>query len=287
MWNRKELKAKGKTAFRSNYGYAVLWALVIMLLTTPITTFTANINEGSVSYGALNGIGGLWAIAVIIVGGPLRVGYSRWRLHCAGEGGPAAAADMGYYFQGGRMGRTLLGIFLTGLITVLWSLLLIVPGIVAAYHYRLVPFLMAENEEMTGKEARAKSKEMMKGHKWNAFVLDLSFIGWGLLSGLTCGILNLLWVAPYKNATDCELYRAIRGEKPAAEGPAAAYGYTGNPAAAPVQPGSAYVGYQPVVSGSAAAAEPAAQPAYIFCPTCGKKQRATDKYCQECGAPLQ
>ena len=216
MFDRKVLKANGKAAFKSNYWYAVLWAFVLSLLTAggaySTSANTSYQNDGSGIHLAIAGIGlGITLVVVVIrlvVGCPYRVGYARWRIGCAE--GRAQNADIGYAFNGGRIGGAIAGIFFTDLIIFLWSLLFVIPGIVAAYKYRLVPYLMAENENMTGKEARARSAEMMKGKKAAAFFLDLSFIGWILLSILTCGILAIFWVAPYINATECELYRFLR-----------------------------------------------------------------------------
>ena len=72
----------------------------------------------------------------------------------------------------------------------LWTLLLIVPGIIKSYEYRMVPYILAENPGMNRKEAFAISKRMMTGKKWATFVLDLSFFGWIFLSIFTCGILQ-------------------------------------------------------------------------------------------------
>ena len=87
----------------------------------------------------------------------------------------------------------------------LWSLLFIVPGIIAAYRYRLAPYLMAENPNLGIREAVNMSKELMAGHKWRLFCLNLSFIGWGILSALTCGIGNL-WLNPYIYAANAAFY---------------------------------------------------------------------------------
>ncbi|MCR4611384.1 MAG: DUF975 family protein [Lachnospiraceae bacterium] len=101
-------------------------------------------------------------------------------------------------------------LFLKDLFTMLWSLLFIVPGIIKSYEYRMIPYLIAENPDMTYQEAFAKSKDMMMGNKWNAFVLDLSFLGWFALNALTCGILGIFYVNPYYYATDANLYRALK-----------------------------------------------------------------------------
>ena len=101
-------------------------------------------------------------------------------------------------------------LFFRDLYLVLWSLLFVIPGIIKGYEYRMIPYLMAEHPEMSTKEAFAKSKEMMSGNKWKAFVLDLSFIGWELLSLLTCGILSVFYVTPYEHATNAALYDALK-----------------------------------------------------------------------------
>ena len=99
--------------------------------------------------------------------------------------------------------------FLKDLYTILWSLLFIIPGIIKAYEYRMIPYILADHPEMTTKEVFAKSKELMKGQKWNAFVLDLSFIGWEILSLLTVRILGILYVSPYRSMTNAALYERL------------------------------------------------------------------------------
>jgi uncharacterized membrane protein len=74
----------------------------------------------------------------------------------------------------------------------------------------MIPYLLAENPNMTWKEAFTESKTMMTGNKWKAFVLDLSFIGWNLLSILTLGILSIFYVNPYRFSTNAALYEAIK-----------------------------------------------------------------------------
>ena len=122
---------------------------------------------------------------------------------------PAALKDLGNGFKNQYM-RNVGTLLLRDIFVMLWSLLLIVPGIIKAYEYRMIPYLIAEKPNMTYKEAFAKSKEMMMGNKWNAFVLDLSFLGWFILNSLTCGLLGLFYVNPYYHATDANLYRAIK-----------------------------------------------------------------------------
>lgn len=107
--------------------------------------------------------------------------------------------------------RNVGALFLSGLFIALWSMLFVIPGIIKLYSYRMVPYILAEDPEIGANEAITRSREMMNGHKWNAFVLDLSFIGWALLSGLTFGILSIFYVNPYIYQTDAELYKALKG----------------------------------------------------------------------------
>ena len=94
----------------------------------------------------------------------------------------------------------------------LWLLLFIIPGIVKIYEYRMIPYLLADNPDMSKQEAFRMSKAMMKGNKWRAFVLDLSFILWDILGVITLGIVSVLWVDPYKQQTDAALYNALKTE---------------------------------------------------------------------------
>ena len=92
----------------------------------------------------------------------------------------------------------------------LWSLLFVIPGIYKTYEYRMIPYLLSDNSEMRWKEAAEASKTMMQGNKWRAFVLDLSFIGWNILSIFTLGILSIFFVNPYKFSTNAALYEALK-----------------------------------------------------------------------------
>ncbi len=103
--------------------------------------------------------------------------------------------------------------FLKGLFEGLWTLLLIVPGIIKSYEYRMIPYLLAENPEMSKDEAFARSKEMMDGNKLKAFMLDLSFIPWNLVSVITLGIAGVFFVNPYILQTNAALYDALKTER--------------------------------------------------------------------------
>ena len=92
---------------------------------------------------------------------------------------------------------------------VLWTLLLIIPGIIAALSYSQTYFILTENNSVSSIEAIEKSKEIMYGHKWKFFLLLLSFFGWGILSILTLGI-GFLWLIPYMYVTQAKFYDQIK-----------------------------------------------------------------------------
>lgn len=95
----------------------------------------------------------------------------------------------------------------------LWALLLIVPGIVKMYEYYMVPYILAENPDMEYKAALQMSRDMMDGNKWKTFVLGLSFILWDILGALTLGIVEILYVQPYRSLSFAALYCQLRNTR--------------------------------------------------------------------------
>lgn len=91
----------------------------------------------------------------------------------------------------------------------LWYLT-IIGGIIKTYEYRMIPYILAENPKIERKEAFTISKQMMQGNKWKTFILDISFIGWDIISVMTFGILSILYVNPYNAATNAELYVTLK-----------------------------------------------------------------------------
>lgn len=97
------------------------------------------------------------------------------------------------------------------LFTTLWSFLFIIPAYVKYYAYSMAPYIALENPELSALECITRSKNMMKGHKWELFVLDLSFIGWIILSFVSCGIATI-WYSPYYKATLANFYKNLKNE---------------------------------------------------------------------------
>lgn len=154
----------------------------------------------------------------IFVFHPLEVGCKKYFLDASD--GNAQLGNMGYAFKNGYI-NVVSSMFLMNLFIFLWSLLLVIPGIYKAYEYRMIPYLLAEDSNLSFSEAKRLSSAMMYGEKWDAFVLDLSFILWHALSSITWGLVGIFWVNPYIQYTNAELYKAVRTKVP---GPY----YTGN-----------------------------------------------------------
>lgn len=146
------------------------------------------------------------ALTVFVLN-PLIVGGRRFFYRNINE--KAELKELGFAFDHGYMNQVK-AMFLRDLFTFLWTLLFIVPGIVKSYEYRMIPYLLAENPNMSSEEAFAISKRMMDGNKWNAFVFDLSFIGWFILGGITFGIVDIFYVNLYYNQASAMLYDAIK-----------------------------------------------------------------------------
>ena len=158
----------------------------------------------------------LVAIAIVLafnafVINPFEVGINRFFLNNLNQ--PAQVREIGYAFDVNYR-ETAKGMFKRDIFTILWSLLLIVPGIVKAYEYRMIPYLFADDPTMTSDRAFAESRRMMQGNKWRAFVLDLSFLGWGILSVLTLGLVGVFHAAPYQLMTNAALYESLRYNTP-------------------------------------------------------------------------
>ena len=220
MWNRAELKMRGNMAFKKNYVSAVVVALLMGIFGTVSGESSARrVSENSDIYsgnlfnaemitGLLAGIATVVILIVLVakvfVGNLLKMGgYRFFILNQTAQPGIGTLLDG---FRSGHYVNIVLTMFLRDLFTALWSLLLVVPGIVKHYEYLMVPYIIAENPAMDYKEAFQISKQMMDGEKMEAFIMDLSFVGWYLLSAVTCGLLAIFYVNPYVQASFAEMY---------------------------------------------------------------------------------
>lgn len=145
---------------------------------------------------------------LILIAEPLIVAERKYFL-TARKGENTRMGVMKEIFRRGSWSNVALIMLLKNIYNFLWFLT-IIGGFIKAYEYRMIPYILAENPQMDRKEVFKKSKEMMKGNKWRTFILDVSFIGWIILSILTWGLVGIFYVNPYRVATSAELYEKLK-----------------------------------------------------------------------------
>lgn len=219
-WTRQEVKAKAKAAMSASY-----WKMfVASILLTAVAGGTPYIIEAvfsptpmpiDVDYDTVTNVilgasvfaGVLELLWLFLVAAPLEIGVTKYYIQASED----SNAAMDRCFDGFRYNwKNVVWIYLLMVMKLfLWSLLFVVPGIIKAFEYSMIPYLLAENPNMTAKEAFETSKKMTDNEKWNLFVLDLSFVGWYLLGLLCCGI-GTIFVAPYVRATEVQAYFVLK-----------------------------------------------------------------------------
>ncbi len=143
----------------------------------------------------------------IFILNPLYTGCQKFFLKNLNDN--AKVKEICFSFDNGYM-NTVKIMFFKDLFTFLWSLLLVVPGIIKSYEYRMIPYILSENPYIEKEDAFQLSKDIMDGHKFEAFMLDLSFIGWEILSLFTIGLLGIFYVNPYRYQTNAALYETLK-----------------------------------------------------------------------------
>lgn len=150
-------------------------------------------------------------VGLIFVGYPLYFGYAKFNM--ALKHGYGSIDDL---FDGFRIRYmdNAITLFIKGILIILWTFLLIVPGIVKALAYSLVEYILVDEDypELYNMEALRKSEQMMYGHKMRLFYLYLSFLGWHILGLFTFGILNILYVIPYQYQAVTHFYYDIKSQ---------------------------------------------------------------------------
>ena len=225
-----DFRARARASLSGNWTYAVIAGLIIALVGGgsggPQFNFELNSGNpeasvewlGQTIFSTVERYPGLFAGSVLaiflsiltaaivygVIGSTVAVGYARFHLNMADGLGADLSHMVGYF---SHMKTAFCAHFLRGLYTLLWSLLFIIPGIIARYSYAMTDYILAEHPDMTASEALAASKEMMVGNRWRLFCLDFSFIGWSFLCLFTFG-LGVLWLDPYRTAAQTHFYRA-------------------------------------------------------------------------------
>ena len=204
-----DFRASAREALRGRWGIAVLAGLLATILggvvsQGPELTFSydgyglnANLQlAGQTVYS--------WGGSPSPIVGALLVGYARFNLDLLGGERPAVETLFAYFPYWKTTALTRL---LQTLYVLLWSLLLIVPGIMAAYSYAMTEFLLADDPDLTPSEALAQSKAMMYGNRWRLFCLQISFIGWSILANIT--VIGGIFLTPYVETASAAFYREL------------------------------------------------------------------------------
>lgn len=194
MLSRRALKEQAKQQLKGNVGMLFLILLV----------YFAVVMVGSLICGLIPVVG---VVAIYALTPPLMIGYLMVHLEVTYGEKP----KVGTLFDGFRncFGSSILLYLLVIVFYLLWCLLLVIPGIIKLFSYSMSFYVLAENPDMTAREALNESKEIMHGHKWDLFVLYLSFIPWSLLGVVTLG-LAYIYVVPYMNLTMTNFYHNIK-----------------------------------------------------------------------------
>lgn len=224
----KEFRRTARENLRGNWGVSIGAAVIACLFgsllvgSTFIPEIEIRIDDQNISnysdlinillsgYNLLLGLTAALSMAKLVLGGVVQLGYAKFLLNQHDRCLPRIS-DL--FSQFDNFGKGFCQSFLRGLYVFLWSLLLVIPGIIAAYRYAMTPFILADHPDMTVREAIAASKRMMHGHKWDLFWLDLTFIGWYLLCALTFN-LGCIALNPYMNAAYAAFYRHLTSLPP-------------------------------------------------------------------------
>ena len=223
-------RARAREALRGNWVTAVLVYLVAGLLIgssdSPSFNFNLNIEAGHVDFSLsqelehfLEGTLGLAMPLVLTVsllllvvrlalGGVMSMGRATYSLNLI-DGVEAEFADLFVGFR--RFYDALIMNVVSILMVFLGALLFVVPGIILGYAYAMAPYILAETPDISGTEALRMSRQMMKGHKWELFWLELTFIGWSILAAFTLGLGNLA-LAPYQGVSKASFYRDVKAQ---------------------------------------------------------------------------
>lgn len=222
----KELRARARANLQNSWGLSIGVAAVAALLggliigssflpdvSTDISEFLSEkaVLSNALKIGKTIGNltismpGGLLSLVAFLLGGTIHLGYAQFLLK-QHDGGNPEFSDLFSQFH--RFGTGFAQAFLRNLYTFLWSLLLVIPGIVKSYSYAMTPFILAENPDMSASEAIRRSMVLMDGHKIELFCLDLTFIGWDILAAITLNLGHLA-LNPYKNAARAAFYRQL------------------------------------------------------------------------------
>lgn len=217
MFNRKQLKVDAKTHIKYNYWKCVVAGLILLIATGTFATSRVKINDLTIfaspnvsdyiGMGICIGVVAGVALSALLLN-PLVVGGRRFFIKNA-EDTKTELGELGYGFRN-KYWDVVGTMLLTDIFLFLWTLLFVIPGVVKAYSYRMVPYILADDPTVSNMGAIDLSRKMMDGQKLNVFVMDLTFIGWKILSTLTFGLLDVFYLEPYFAQTNANLYLKLK-----------------------------------------------------------------------------
>ena len=211
MKTNQEYKNAALAALKGNWAPAVVATIVYLVIAIAISGGQSGVEmllpSTPAVLGSVFGAGLLLSFLVLY---PMEIGYANSTRVLYEDGDNKLTANI---FNIGFKNylHNVWGYFLMMVFVLLWSLLLFIPGIIMAFAYAMTPYILVENPEMKAIDAIRKSRSMMKGHKFDLFYLELSFIGWILLCILTLGI-GLLWLLPYMETSIAAFYNDLKVE---------------------------------------------------------------------------
>ena len=222
----KDFRALARDTLRGKWGVAVAVCLVASLLLGSLSLVTRLSSQDTLDVleelelyqmvallTKLAAVSLICSVIIFVISGVVSFGLADFFIRLV-KGEPVEFRMLFGHFH--RIWQGICMNFMVSLFTFLWSLLFIIPGIIAVYRYAMVPYLMAEFPDLGVMDAIRESKRLMHGNKWRFFCLGISFIGWALLSAMTFGI-GSLWLNPYMNAAQAAFYMEVTGRGPSSE----------------------------------------------------------------------
>lgn len=201
MKTLSDYRSLARTELRGHWGEAAMFTFVYYIITGMLCGIFACTNF------VLEGSGGLWAIILLPMCWSFEVAFLA--LHRGKDQDPFDIWHLVDGYRNGQFLRILGTTLLSGVYVFLWSLLLIIPGIIKGLSYAMTPFILRDYPYLKYNNAIETSMDMMYGHKWDLFWLMLSFIGWAIVGLFTFGI-GYFWLSPYIQATLVNFYEDVK-----------------------------------------------------------------------------
>ncbi|WP_028403231.1 DUF975 family protein [Ectobacillus panaciterrae] len=207
------LRSKARSTLKGRWLSFVGYTFLILLLNTTVPKLLEMLDPSKDSFGIGTVLSIVYGLLVISA---LTLGENALYLKVTKDEKVSVGMIFSFFSNSSSYGKAIIYYILSGLYLILWTLLLIVPGIIKSFSYAMAPYILIEESDLTANQAITKSRQMMDGYKWKLFCLYLSFAGWFILSIITIGI-GFLWLIPYCQASVAHFYHEVKGESEAKE----------------------------------------------------------------------